>query len=158
MEKESTEEIRMEIESSFVKKHEYWVKHQRGKNWIARITGMDPQFGYKREFLQMVNMGREKVFELKGFKIGEIYEIASEYYTGSGNKQTHLRDTFVCKEINETHIVLQYIAQEEVVKRFTEGNGAAVAESLAKQLLKVVSPEEARNLIDTISGEVIYNE
>ncbi|MGD2250382.1 MAG: tyrosine-type recombinase/integrase [Candidatus Methanofastidiosia archaeon] len=63
-----TDEIRMEIHSCFVKKHECWEK--RGKNWIARITGLDKKYGYKREFLETVKVGTEKVFRLEDFHIG----------------------------------------------------------------------------------------
>ena len=153
--KKKTEEIRMEITSAFVKKHEFWVNHVRGKNWIARITGLDRVYGYRREFLQMVHMGQEKVFQLTDFVVDGVYEVASEYFTGSGKKSRYLRDTFVCREITETHVVLEWISQEEVVRRFAEENGVTVAESLAKQLLRIVSPRKAKALIETISGEVI---
>ncbi len=56
------DEIRMEITSCFVKKHEYWVKRRRGKNWIARIAGLDTRYDYKREFLETTRIGREKAF------------------------------------------------------------------------------------------------
>jgi len=47
----NTDEIRMEIHSQFVEQHEYW-ESRRGKNWIAKITGLDTKYGYKREFLK----------------------------------------------------------------------------------------------------------
>jgi len=51
----NTDEIKMEISSCFVKKHEYWDSRRGGKNWIAKITGLDKKYGYKREFLQTVS-------------------------------------------------------------------------------------------------------
>jgi hypothetical protein len=33
----NTDEIRMEINACFVKRHEYWEKY--GKTWIANILG-----------------------------------------------------------------------------------------------------------------------
>ena len=147
------EEIRLEIISCFVEKHEYWSKRRGGKNWIAHIRGLDPYYGYKREFLQPVLMGRKKVFQLEDFVVGEVYEICSEYYLASRKRFTDIRDTFVCREITETHVVLEYISQKDVVKRFTEGN-SFVAETLVRQLLRIVDVEEARNLIESINGEV----
>jgi len=82
----------MEISSCFVKKHEYWERCTGGKNWIAKITGPDKKYGYKREFLQTVSVGREKVFHLEDFHIGEIYEIAS-MYTAGGNRHINVRGT-----------------------------------------------------------------
>ena len=147
------EEIRLEINSCFVEKHEYWSKRQGGKNWIAHIRGLDPYYGYKREFLQPVLMGRKKVFQLRDFVVGDIYEICSEYYLASRKRFTDIRDTFVCREITETHVVLEYMSQKDVVKRFTQEN-SFVAETLVRQLLRIVDVEEARNLIESINGEV----
>ena len=72
----NSDEIRMEINSCFVKTHEYWEKRRGGKNWIAHITGLDTTYGYKREFLQTVRLGRKTVFRLEDFHVGEIYEVA----------------------------------------------------------------------------------
>ncbi|MBU7027491.1 MAG: hypothetical protein HXS48_11195 [Theionarchaea archaeon] len=137
------DEIRMEITSCFVRKHEYWVK--RGKNWIARITGLDTRYGYKREFLETTRIGREKVFLLEDFHVGEIYEIAS-IYTSSGTIKG-LKDTFVCTEITQTHVVLECIPQEEVLKRYTDQKENVAAQNLVQQLLKIVTKDEAVELI-----------
>ncbi len=57
--------------------------------------------------------------------MGEIYEVASVYMV---NGYTHigLRDTFVYKEIEETHMVLECISQEEVLKRCCNQENVAV--------------------------------
>ena len=160
MTREKCDEIKMEISSCFVKKHEYWVRHHRGKNWIAKITGLDTKYGYQRVFLKTVRMGREKVFQLKDFRIGEIYEVVSVYYTSGRNEKSLLRDTFECTELTETHVVLKYIPQDEVVKRFGDQNKNRVAENLVAQLLKVVTEDEAVDLIhkNTNHEGVIINE
>ena len=118
---ENFDEIRMEITSCFVRKHEYW--ENRGKNWIAKITGLDERYGYKREFLETTRIGREKVFLLEDFCVGEIYEIASIHTTG-GTTHVSLKDTFVCTEITETHVILSVFqwrkfSKDAVVKRRT---------------------------------------
>ncbi|MBU7027218.1 MAG: hypothetical protein HXS48_09765 [Theionarchaea archaeon] len=82
----NTDEIRMEIHSQFVEQHKYW-ESRRGKNWIAKITGLDTKYGYKREFLKSVKAGTKKVFHLEDFHIGEIYEIGS-VYTGGGRQRS----------------------------------------------------------------------
>ena len=127
----NTDEIRMEINSCFVKTHEYWEKRRGGKNWVAHITGLDTTYGYKREFLQTTKVGREKVFQWEDFHIGEIYEVAS-MYTAGASKCVHVRGTYECEEITEDQVILRCITQDEVIGRFGETNGDAVAENLVK--------------------------
>jgi len=137
---ENTDEIRMEIHSKFVEQHEYW-ENRHGKNWIAKITGLDTTYGYKREFLRSVKVGTKKVFHLEDFHIGEIYEIGS-ISTGGGLKRINVKDTFECAEITETHIVLRCVPQGEVIKRLGEKNTDIVAET------KVNSEVLVNGLID----------
>ncbi len=96
----NTDEIRMEINSCFVKTQEYWEKRHGGKNWVAHITGLDKKYGYKREFLQTVKVGKAKVFQLEDFRLGEIYEVASTYTAGA-IKCVHVRGIYECIEITE---------------------------------------------------------
>ena len=135
----NSDQIIMEIHSCFVRKHEYWKN--KGKNWIARIKGLDERYGYKRDFLETTRIGREKVFFLEDFQIGDIYEVASLH------KSTYhgLKDTFVCIKITETHIILEYISPEEVLDRIH--NEESLAENLVQQLLKIVTKDEAVELI-----------
>jgi len=140
---ENCDEIKMEIQSCFVKTHEYWERN--GKNWIARITGLDEKFGYRREFLETVPLGREKVFLLEDFHIGEIYEIASISRTG-GVIHNGLRDTFLCTEINEICVVLEIISQEDVLEKMYNRK-ENVAIHLVHQLLEIVPKDEAVKLI-----------
>ncbi len=137
-------EIRMEISSCFVKKHEHWEKGRYGKNWIARITGLDKKYGYKREFLETTKVGKEKVFHLEDFHTGEIYEIAS--VSGGGIKRINLKDAFECTEITETHVVLRYLEQEEVIEKVSEERNDR-AENLVHQLLRIVTKDQAVKLI-----------
>ena len=146
----NTDEIRMEIQSCFVKKHEYWEKRRGGKNWVAHITGLDTKYGYKREFLKKVHMGKEIVFRLADFHIGETYEVASMYTAGAG-KCVHVRGIYECIEITEDQVILRCITQDEVIGRFGESNGDVVAESLVKQLLNIVTKDEAVSLISKIA-------
>jgi hypothetical protein len=129
--KENSDEIRMKIYSCFVKKYEYW--NRRGKNWIARITGLDERYGCKREFLQTTRLGREKIFLLEDFRFGEIYEIASLFFAG-GTSHVGVKDTFVCTKITETHVVLELILQEEVLKRLSDQRRNIAAINTVQQL------------------------
>ena len=138
---ENSIEIGMEICSCFVRKHKYWKN--RGKNWIARITGLDEKYGYRREFLETTRLGREKVFFLKDFCIGEIYEIASIQKNGSTLKG--MKDTFVCTEIPKTHVILEFLPKEEVLERFNSHENVAV--NLVQQLLRIATKDEAAKLI-----------
>ncbi|MBU7046666.1 MAG: hypothetical protein HXS54_09540, partial [Theionarchaea archaeon] len=110
--------------------------------WIARITGLDERYGYKRDFLETTRLGREKVFLLEDFQIGDIYEVAS-LHTGSYDG---LKDTFVCIEITETHVILEYISPEEVLDKISSEESLAV--NLVQQLLRVVTKDEAVELIE----------
>jgi len=141
----NTDEIRMEIHLQFVEQHEYW-ESRRGKNWIAKITGLDTTYGYKREFLKSVKAGTKKVFHLEDFHIGEIYEIGS-IYTGGGLKRINIKDTFECAEITETHVVLKCVPQDEMIKRIGEKNTDIVAQNLVRQLLRIVTKDQALKLI-----------
>ena len=141
---ENFDEIRMEITSCFVRKHEYW--ENRGKNWIAKITGLDERYGYKREFLETTRIGREKVFQLEDFRIGEIYEVASIQTTG-GSTHVGLRNTFVCRKITEAHVVLECVSKEEVLERCSDQEENTAAVNLVQQLLKIVNKDEAVKLI-----------
>ncbi|MBU7043182.1 MAG: hypothetical protein HXS47_06280 [Theionarchaea archaeon] len=138
---ENCDEIRMEIHSCFVRTHEYWKRN--GKNWIARITGLDEKYGYKREFLKTAQLGREKVFLLEDFHIGEIYEIASISRTGG---HIGVKDMFLCAGIDETCVVLELILQEDILEKMCN-RGENVALQLVHQLLKVVTKDEAVQLI-----------
>lgn len=138
---ENCDEIRMEIQSCFVRTHEYWERN--GKNWIARITGLDEKYGYRREFLESVQLGREKVFLLEDFHIGEIYEIASISRTG---RHIGVKDMFLCTGIDETCVVLELISQEDILEKMCNRK-ENVAVQLVHQLLKIVPKDEAVKLI-----------
>ena len=47
-------------------------KNSRGKNWVARITGTDPKYGFAREFVQGVVTGSRAHYQLTD----GIYQIA----------------------------------------------------------------------------------
>jgi len=112
----------------------------------GQITGLDKKYGYKREFLEQVKVGREKVFQLEDFLIGEIYEVAS-MHTAGASKCVHVRGTYECVEITEDQVILRCCTQEEVIGRLGESNGNVVAENLVYQLLNIVTEDEAVALI-----------
>jgi len=142
---ENCDEIRMEIRSCFVRTHEHWERN--GKNWIARITGLDEKYGYRREFLEPVQLGREKVFLLKDFHISEIYEIASISRTGG---HIGVKETYLCTEINETCVVLEIISQEDILEKMCNRK-EDVAVHLVHQLLEIVRKDEAVKLIQGVN-------
>jgi hypothetical protein len=142
---ENTDEISMVIHAQFVRTHEYWEK--RGKNWIARISGLDRKYGYNREFLETVTVGGEKVFHLEDFHLGCIYEIAS-VYTRRGTTCVKVKDTFECVKITDTCVVLRCVSRDEGYERLTsDENKEVIAENLIQQLLQVVTKEQAVTLI-----------
>jgi len=147
--KGNTDEIRMEIHSQFVEQHEYW-ESRRGKNWIAKITGLDAKYGYQREFLKSVKAVTKKVFHVEDFHIGETYEIGS-ISTGGGLKRINVKDTFECAEITETHIVFRYVSQDEEIKKLGEKNTDIIAQNLVRQLLRIVTKDQALKLIQYYS-------
>ena len=51
----------------------------------------------------------------------------------------------MCTEITETHVILVYISPEEVLDRIQNEEGVAV--NLVQQLLRVVTKDEAVELI-----------
>lgn len=89
----SPDRIEMELVGDYARKHEYWVKHRRSKNYIARICGTDKKYGYKRVFLDRVRMGRETVYCKDDFTSGVLYEFKSIYYTGSGHPMPEVDGT-----------------------------------------------------------------
>ncbi|MGD2250046.1 MAG: hypothetical protein PVF58_16700 [Candidatus Methanofastidiosia archaeon] len=60
--------------------------------------------------------------------IGEIYEIAS--IKGDVAKKINVKDAFECAEIIETHVVLRYLTQEEVIQRLGEERTEVIAVNL----------------------------
>jgi hypothetical protein len=70
-------ELKIEVVSEFVRKHEYWEYSKQGKNYIAEITGLSKRYGFRRRFLDIVYRGREKHFLLKDFVPGHLYEVVS---------------------------------------------------------------------------------
>ncbi len=116
------------------------------KNWVAHITGLDPKYGYKRKFLKPIRMGRETVFRLEDFRIGEIYEVASTHTAGA-SKCVYVKGTYEREEITEDQVILRCVTQDEVIERLGESNGDLVAENLVKQLLRIVTKGEAVMLI-----------
>lgn len=58
--------------------------HRRGKNWCAKITGLDPKYIYARAFLKK---GDEKgSYILPGKpQAGDIFEVQAIYHSGSGS-------------------------------------------------------------------------
>jgi hypothetical protein len=90
-------------------------------------------------------MGTGIVFRLEDFHIGEIYKIAS---ISADIPCVKLKDAFECTEITETHIVLKYLTQEEVIERLGEDSRNVVVNNLLQQLLRIVSKEKAAELIE----------
>ena len=76
----------------------------------------------------------------------QYYEVAS-MYTAGVSKCVHVRDTYECAKITEDQVILSCCTQDEVIERFGENNGDLVADSLVEQLLRVVTKDEAINLI-----------
>jgi len=91
---------------------------------------------------------------LEDFHIGEIYEVGF-VYTGGGLKRINVKDTFEYAEITETHVVLRCVPQDEMIRRLGEKNTDIIAQNLVRQLLRIVTKDQALKLIQypsTITG------
>jgi len=67
-------------------------------------------------------------------------------YTAGGSQHINVRGTYECVEITEDHVLLRCVTQDEVIARLSESRNF-VAENLAKQLLTIVTEDEAVALI-----------
>jgi len=71
------------IGSKYILENVPYETHRRGKNYAAKIEGLDPKYKFKRDFLERGTKG-SYVFDEKP-QAGTIYEIQAIYYTGSGS-------------------------------------------------------------------------
>ena len=78
-------------------------------------------------------------------RIGEIYEVAS--IKEGVSRRIKIKDAFECLEITETHVVLMYFTQEEVIQRLGEEKTDIIAVNLVQQLLKIVTKDQAVKMI-----------
>lgn len=60
--------------------------HKRGKNWIAAITGTDPKYKFKREFIHIKTIDNTKVIEEDRILNVKFVQFFSMYYTGGGRE------------------------------------------------------------------------
>jgi len=107
------EELVLRVHNKLVEKPEQWVSHKRSKNYIARITGFDLQYGFQREFLQRYRVGRKTYFHSDDFIVGEIYEIKCIYYSARGREHVELEGFFLCEEKTDSTIKLRRLTDEE---------------------------------------------
>lgn len=152
----SPDRIEMELVGDYARKHEYWVKHRRSKNYIARICGTDKKYGYKRVFLDRVRMGRETVYCKDDFTSGVLYEFKSIYYTGSGHPMPEVDGIYRCLGEEDGKLVFELVPNEEVLKELSAGETDTDLHvmELARKLLKVVGDVEiAHKVLDEVSKE-----
>jgi len=125
-----------------------WCSHRRSKNYAAVITGLDPRYGYKRDFLKKGFGGGYYVFPEKP-KAGDIVEVVAIYFTGGGHGEkregsgfyrlNHYNDNmsavFERVPIIFSYADIQGINDDTiVVERFSIRLDADFYKSLAKQL------------------------
>lgn len=153
--KKLVDKIEMEIVGKeFVRKHDHWEYHRRGKNYIAHITGLNDEYGFAREFLERSKLGKETFFKAEDFKVGEIYEIVSIYYSGSGNPSANVKDFYICTKKNGK-LEFEKRSNDEVIIRFSEDNNEdEKLELLAKELITAAgSKEKALKLLKSLEDE-----
>jgi len=133
------------VENLYVEKPQKWVKHHRSKNYIAHITGFDPQYTFKREFLSREKVGRITYFLKKDFIVGEIYEIKCIYYTRSGKACTELDGFFKCIDVNQ-EVVLEEVEEDEVIRVIKEKYAETAEISETQKQIKKLEEEKQKRL------------
>jgi hypothetical protein len=72
------------INETYVIENTPYESHRRGKNYAAKITGLDPKYIFARKFLG--KGGEHGQYILPGKPVaGEVYEIQAIYHSGGGN-------------------------------------------------------------------------
>jgi len=131
------------LEGEFVEKPAQWVHHKRSTNYIARITGLDPKYGFARDFLDKVYLGKKTYFHIKDFDVGEVYEFRCIYYTGRGREDPRLKGLFICVHKGDDAVAFMPISEEDAVRVIKQKIGIETAEqeeaeTEAKKLLKKI--------------------
>ena len=118
------------------------------KSWVATqdpsTTKSTMGFNYPPHFENMM-ITCNKAVRIRRLHVGDIYEIAP--IKGGVAKKINVKDAFECVEITETHVVLRYLIQEEVIQRLGEERTDVIAVNLVQQLLKIVTKDQAVNMI-----------
>ena len=91
-------DVRYEGQKAYIDVASVFCGHKRCKNYIAHITGKDPKYGLKREFLKPVD---DRLYDEDEFKEGEIYEFKSVYYSARGRRHDEFYGLFIYKGIND---------------------------------------------------------
>ncbi len=143
---------------NYVAKPEEWVTHRRSKNYVAKITGLDPNYGFEREFLERVRVGRRTYFQLEDFEIGGFYEIFCAYYTRSGKEDLRLHVFLRLKEIQEDKLIFEVVDEDEIIRYFEQRTPKEVVEEAQKLINEkdevTLSLEELQSLKDALLKKI----
>ena len=58
----------------------HYYDHRRAKNWVAKLTGLDPKYKFNRDFVRGSNMDGDHYYNLSD----GIYQVENTYYSGRG--------------------------------------------------------------------------
>jgi len=100
-----------------------WRNTKVGRPWLAKLSGLDPKFGFKREFADTIVLQWHKSRPVKlGVPISFFQE--GSYYEGKHPSSWGYPDEryyFKVIKKTDTDVFVQYLKREEIVKTFMAG-------------------------------------
>ena len=123
MEKNSSEELKGEIYEDELEKGRYWKllwgNGKVGIPYLAKISGLDPKYGFKREFVKPVFIDRdseEYLVDANDLKIGALYERKNP----SSWKHPDIRTFLIIRKIEDGKIEYEVVNKKDVIMWFRE--------------------------------------
>ena len=118
-----------------------YESHRRGKNYCAKITGLDPKYIYTRTFLKKGGGQGSYILPAKP-QAGDIFEVQAIYHTGSGSQSPSKDSGFYEMQSDGS---FKPVSDEAVKERFRQ----QVNETFDTNLVTEANPvTEANRLID----------
>lgn len=74
----------IKINESYVIDNAPYESHRRGKNYAAKIIGLEPKYVFARKFLSKGGEHGQYILPAKPIA-GEVYEFQAIYHSGGGN-------------------------------------------------------------------------
>jgi len=134
------------IGGEYVEKPPMWVNHRRSKNYIAHVVGLDNKFGFKRDFLDRVRLGKKTYFKKEDFIPEEIYDMRFVYYTGGGNPVPELEAFMKCVSNDGKKVVFEEISTEDVISEMKKKYGTSAKEISVGKKRKEIEKKLAEDL------------
>ena len=140
------------VNKTFVARPSQWEYHKRGKNWGARLTGLDAKYGFARKFLNLTDFSGEKLYKLEDFEAGGFYEWKCIYFSGGGSPSVALEGIFRLTEITDSEVKFVEATSEEAIKALEEVKSSLdQARILVEKLVKLVGKDRAIELLKEVN-------